>query len=710
MTKLNLNTHDIYALVKEFQNLIGSYVVNVYDINTQTICIKLRLCNKNKLNDINNSKTHELKYLIIESSMKFYLLDNFQAVNETPSSFSSKLRKHIKNKKLEEFTQINQDRVINIKFGLDDEIKNFKSFHLICEFYASGNIILTDNNYKILTLIHTFAYKDENNKINCLIKVNETYPFNLTTTKINLTLETFKIFINNEIINIDKKIKLKQFFMKLPLILFSPNVIEHVILCNNLKNIKIDSSMKSNIFDILTDDVLLNIISDITYLFNIDKFNGYIIDGNIIPFLYKQYQDIANIETYTDFTKASSNHFSKIDVSKLETKEIKKTKEKMETKSKKDKIILNIQNQISGMEEKNKKNNKLIENIELNMTVIKDFFNLVINDEFNNVNDMNNTMTNSIKLIEYTKYNNKIKFVFNNIEYNWDISKTIYQNLNSAYETIKHTNSKLENAKKMLDNNKKINKLENTIICESNNKYKLINIKEKKDYWFEQFNWFITSDGLFFVSGKNADQNEILVKKYFNDYDLYFHSEVFGSGSGILKINEKFNKENFNVTNKYAKSIEECGNFLICHTKAWQTNVSNRSYWVFKDQVSKTPESGEYNVKGAFIIRGNKNFIAANKMELGFGFLFKCTNDENLQMTSNENVEYAIPIMGIYQSMSSYKFKIKVTHGTQKIKKMLPIVINNFCKIANPYELASIKKINSDQIQRVLITNIRFHI
>ncbi len=40
--KLNLNTHDIYALVTEFQFLIGSQVVNVYDINSQTICIKLR--------------------------------------------------------------------------------------------------------------------------------------------------------------------------------------------------------------------------------------------------------------------------------------------------------------------------------------------------------------------------------------------------------------------------------------------------------------------------------------------------------------------------------------------------------------------------------------------------------------------------------------------------------------------------------------------
>ena len=33
------------------------------------------------------------------------------------------------------------------------------------------------------------------------------------------------------------------------------------------------------------------------------------------------------------------------------------------------------------------------------------------------------------------------------------------------------------------------------------------------------------------------------------------------------------------------------------------------AYWVTLDQVSKTPQSGEFLKKGAFVIRGKKNFI-----------------------------------------------------------------------------------------------------
>lgn len=38
--KQSLNTHDIYVLVSELSKWIGYRVLNVYDINSKTICIK----------------------------------------------------------------------------------------------------------------------------------------------------------------------------------------------------------------------------------------------------------------------------------------------------------------------------------------------------------------------------------------------------------------------------------------------------------------------------------------------------------------------------------------------------------------------------------------------------------------------------------------------------------------------------------------------
>ncbi len=36
----------------------------------------------------------------------------------------------------------------------------------------------------------------------------------------------------------------------------------------------------------------------------------------------------------------------------------------------------------------------------------------------------------------------------------------------------------------------------------------------RKPYWFERFNWFLSSENYLVISGRDAQQNEILVKRY----------------------------------------------------------------------------------------------------------------------------------------------------------------------------------------------------
>jgi hypothetical protein len=46
------------------------------------------------------------------------------------------------------------------------------------------------------------------------------------------------------------------------------------------------------------------------------------------------------------------------------------------------------------------------------------------------------------------------------------------------------------------------------------------------------------------------------------------------------------------------------------------------AYWVYPDQVSKTPEAGEFVPRGAFIIRGKRNYEFHLPMELAVGEIF----------------------------------------------------------------------------------------
>ena len=50
--------------------------------------------------------------------------------------------------------------------------------------------------------------------------------------------------------------------------------------------------------------------------------------------------------------------------------------------------------------------------------------------------------------------------------------------------------------------------------------------------WFEKFLWFISSENYIVVAGRDAQQNEMLVKRYF----VYFMNLVLGSQREEIKI------------------------------------------------------------------------------------------------------------------------------------------------------------------------------
>ena len=141
--KNKLNTVDILSLVNDFQRLINMRVNNVYDGNNPQIYFM-------KLNHAGNK---ELLY--IESGIRMHTTKiNFSVFRDAPSSFAGKLRKHLKNKRIVEICQVGLDRIIKFKFGEGDYTN-----YVLFEFHSSGNIILTDKDYKILSQRRYHVYE-----------------------------------------------------------------------------------------------------------------------------------------------------------------------------------------------------------------------------------------------------------------------------------------------------------------------------------------------------------------------------------------------------------------------------------------------------------------------------------------------------------------------------------------------------------------------
>lgn len=116
-----------------------------------------------------------------------------------------------------------------------------------------------------------------------------------------------------------------------------------------------------------------------------------------------------------------------------------------------------------------------------------------------------------------------------------------------------------------------------------------------KKRWYHRFRWFVTSDNVLVIGGRDAAQNEELVKKYMEGGDTFVHADVHGASVVIVK----------GTTTR----IDEVAGFAASYSGAWKSgHFSADVYFVRPDQVSKTPEPGEYVSRGSFIVRGERHY------------------------------------------------------------------------------------------------------
>ncbi|GLI62598.1 hypothetical protein VaNZ11_005137 [Volvox africanus] len=138
----------------------------------------------------------------------------------------------------------------------------------------------------------------------------------------------------------------------------------------------------------------------------------------------------------------------------------------------------------------------------------------------------------------------------------------------------------------------------------------------RKPMWFERFHWFVSSENYLVVSGRDAQQNELLVKRYFRKGDVYVHAELHGASSTIIK--------NLAPDQPVPPlTLQQAGCACVCRSRAWDSKIVTSAWWVHHHQVSKTAPTGEYLTTGSFMIRGKKNFLPPQPLVMGFAFLFK---------------------------------------------------------------------------------------
>ena len=142
-------------------------MANIYDVSGRLYLLKL-------------SRANRKEHLLLESGIRLHTTHFIKNQKDLPSGFTMKLRKHLRTKKLENITQLGIDRVVDLTFGKEEN-----AFHILVELYASGNIILTDHTYTILSLLRSHKFEED-----ARIAVRQVYPF---THAANLTLDSITL-------------------------------------------------------------------------------------------------------------------------------------------------------------------------------------------------------------------------------------------------------------------------------------------------------------------------------------------------------------------------------------------------------------------------------------------------------------------------------------------------------------------------------------
>ncbi|UNQ72800.1 ribosome rescue protein RqcH [Infirmifilum sp. NZ] len=133
-----------------------------------------------------------------------------------------------------------------------------------------------------------------------------------------------------------------------------------------------------------------------------------------------------------------------------------------------------------------------------------------------------------------------------------------------------------------------------------------------REPWYRDFRFFYTTNGFLVVAGKSAGQNELLVRRYMEDRDIFLHADIHGAPATVLKTGGREVPE---------KDIYEAAQFAACYSSAWRAGLAAIDvFWVPASQVSKSPPSGEYLGKGAFMIYGKRNWIRGVPLELLVGY------------------------------------------------------------------------------------------
>tara|TARA_B100001093_G_scaffold181824_1_gene174472 strand:+ start:29456 stop:31630 length:2175 start_codon:yes stop_codon:yes gene_type:complete len=220
------------------------------------------------------------------------------------------------------------------------------------------------------------------------------------------------------------------------------------------------------------------------------------------------------------------------------------------------------------------------------------------------------------------------------------LDETVHQNAQRHFEAARKQKDKTKGAVEALEDT--VLQLQRAVKKERKQQAsgKLNKVKRSKRLWFENHRWSMISGGHLLVGGRDAKGNDAIVKKHLSGSDRYLHADLHGAPSCSLRAAQGFAIDQhkpahipedvpaFRLIDKLGderitdEKLEEAATLALCWSRAWAGGGAHGTVYSVKPaQVSKTAQTGEFVGKGAFIVRGQRQWFKDLDVQLAVGIV-----------------------------------------------------------------------------------------
>ena len=577
---------DVYAICSELKkSLKDARFQKAYQPTKDTVLIRFHVPGEGRAD------------VVFQAGLRVHLTHYPPQNPKLPPNFPMLLRKYLKGAIVSDVHQHHFDRIIDIEFQKEHKYK------LIIELFSKGNIILLDEDGQIILPLKRKLW--ENRKISS--KEEYKYPPERGINPLKAQKEDIIELFTNSNTDIIRTLAKSG---------FGGLYAEEIVLRAEVPKKKQAAEVEEN--------ELNSIYQALIQVFNslkTEEFYPQIVTNNkddVLPLnlqIYNEYQK----KSFPSYNEAADEFYSNIvgeDIIKVQENIWEAEVGKYEKR-------LRIQRETLEKFEKTVKESKIKGDLLYSdYQKVKKILD-VINDARERyswleiieiIKNAKKKKTDGLDIIESIDKLGNITLNLDNTRINIDSHLSIPENTEVYYNKGKKAKRKIKGVyiaieKTLKEINKAKNKrdvaLEQIIVPERRVK------KELK--WFEKLRWFLSSDGFLVVGGRDASTNETIVKHYLENNDIYLHSDIHGAPSVVIKSNGKDIPES---------TINEAACVAASFSSAWLKGFGSQDvYWVHPGQVSKTPQSGEFVAKGAFIIRGSRNYVRGVPLLIAVGIV-----------------------------------------------------------------------------------------